>query len=360
MAASSPRIDADILFEHGPELLALLSEDGVVRRLSLAWDAPLARSREALVGTPLLASVHPEDRERTAASLRDVVAAGGTSGFDSRVAARDGTWRTLRWRVAFEPRSRLLVCGARDVSAERHAEERLRVAERLVAVGRLAAGVAHEINNPLAVITANVDYVQSTLPPSGEEDAALVEDTLAALRETAIAAERMRRIVHDLRQFAGVDVTLGPLALRGIVESAIRDLPAPLRQRAELHVVDGEMPAVLGDERRLTRVLAAILQNAFLAIPDGRAASHAVVLRASRLEPDRRVALDVSDSGAGMTEEVRRQIFDPFFSTRPTGEGVGLGLSVCLGLMRAMGGDIEVVSEPAAGSRFRLVLPGAA
>jgi PAS domain S-box-containing protein len=251
-----------------------------------------------------------------------------------------------------------LVGVIRDVTDRKRLESQLLVAERMASVGTLAAGVAHEINNPLAYVISNLSFLREQLARP-----ALSPEQLVELREVVAEAEegagRVRSIVRDLRTFARAEAEEerpGPVDVARVVDGALRLVRNELSHRARLVCALEPVPRVLGHEVRLGQVIVNLLVNALQALPD-RAVEENLVRISLRAGRAGRVELEVFDNGHGMPPEVQRRIFDPFFTTRDVGEGTGLGLSICLTLVQAMGGRIEVTSAPEWGSSFRVVLP---
>ncbi|MCP3101847.1 ATP-binding protein [Myxococcus sp. K15C18031901] len=247
----------------------------------------------------------------------------------------------------------------RDITDRKRLESQLLLAERMASVGTLAAGVAHEINNPLAYVSSNLAYVSDLL-----SQAALAEEQLPELREVVAealdGAGRVRAIVRDLRTFArGDEERHGPVDVVRAVEGALRLVRNELTHRARVSCTLEQVPPVHGNEVRLGQVVLNLLVNALQALPE-RPADENRVRVSLRTGRSGQVELEVADNGHGMAPEVQRRIFDPFYTTRPVGEGTGLGLSICLTLVQAMGGRIEVSSAPEWGSVFRVVLPALA
>jgi PAS domain S-box-containing protein len=258
--------------------------------------------------------------------------------------------------IAFGGR-RFFVLSSRDISDRRRAD----ASARLAGIGRLAAGVAHEINNPLAYVIANVDWARertAELAGQGHAGGADLDDLRRVLDDAQEGASRVREIVRDLRLFARPDEVSGKGDLRAAARSALAIAQNEIRHRARLESRLDEVPPVRGAEGRLGQVLLNLLVNAAQALPEASPQRHVVRLEVRRGGPGEVVA-EVSDTGVGMTPEVRARVFEPFFTTKPVGSGTGLGLFVCHGIVQAMGGRIEVESEPGKGSTFRVVVPEA-
>ena len=233
-------------------------------------------------------------------------------------------------------------------------------AERLATAGQLAAGVGHEINNPLSYVLANQTFAIEELarvkvPTPGVD----IEEVLRALLQAQLGAERIRDIVRDLRTFARGDPdTMGPVDVQATLEFSISMAAPQLRQRARLVRKYEATPYAQGNESRLGQVFLNLLVNAAQAIPEGAVGNHTVTV-AVREDGNGWVIVEVSDTGSGIAAENLPRIFEPFFTTKPVGVGTGLGLSVCHGIVTGLGGTIEVESQLGKGTTFRIRLRSA-
>ncbi len=237
--------------------------------------------------------------------------------------------------------------------------ERLVHAEKMAAVGTLAAGVGHEINNPLAFIIANLNFVSEEVRDAARDEGTGQRwgEVEQALGEALQGAERVRRIVQDLRTLSRLtSVHRKRVELHAVLDSALSVADAQIRPRAQVVKDYGEVPSVLVDEKRLGQVFLHLLMNAAQAIPEGRPQANEIRVRTRQAERGR-VVVSVQDTGTGIPPEVLPRIFEPFFTTRPVGVGTGLGLSICHTYVQAMGGEIRVHSEPGHGATFEVVLP---
>ncbi|MCY1073723.1 hybrid sensor histidine kinase/response regulator [Archangium lansingense] len=240
------------------------------------------------------------------------------------------------------------------------AREKLVQTERLSVAGQLAAGVGHEINNPLAFVTGNLHVALEQLSGVARELGAPVaerlRETVQALEDARRGAERIRTIVKDLRTLARTDDTrLGPVDVHAALEFSVSLAMPHLRHRTRVERNYGAVPKVRANEARLGQVFLNLLVNAAQAIPEGNAAGHCVMLVTRR--EGARVVVEVRDTGVGMSPEVLARIFEPFFTTKSQGDGMGLGLSICLGIIHSMEGELKAESEPGRGSTFRVSLP---
>jgi PAS domain S-box-containing protein len=246
----------------------------------------------------------------------------------------------------------------RDVTERQQIEGRHIAAERLASLGTLAAGIAHEVKDPLSGLTANLELaagrlgdLEPSVPPG--KTAELVQ----ALTRAQEGADRVRKAMGDLEIFArpgeegrcAVDV-------RRVVESAVNVAGQEIQRRARLVNELGEVPHVEANESQLAQVVLNLLMNAVQSIREGNPDRNEIRIATRRHAQDR-VAIEVRDTGSGIAEEIRGRIFHPYFTTKPAGVGTGLGLSVCHTIVTRLGGEIEVESEVGKGSLFRILLP---
>jgi PAS domain S-box-containing protein len=251
--------------------------------------------------------------------------------------------------------SQALLGFARDVTERKEMEARLAQSERLAALGTLLAGIAHEMNNPLSYTLLGIEQAIATLdhlqaPPP---DLARLRETLESAHH---GATRVASVIGQIRASSRLEAEdRGPVDVRAAVEAALRVTHNEIHHRARLVTDISDVPRVAGNAQRLEQVFLNLLVNAVQALPDGRAENE---IRVSvRANPAGQVVVDVTDNGAGVPDDVRSRIFDPFFTTKPVGLGVGLGLSICHGIVSAHGGTIAVESVPGRGSTFRVALP---
>lgn len=227
-------------------------------------------------------------------------------------------------------------------------------AERLAALGRLSASIGHEINNPLSYVIGNLEYAVGELARL-EAPSQLHE----ALRDAFSGADRIRKIVRELRAFSrGSDRDRRELvSLEDVLEAAIKLVSGELRHTARLERDYRVLPKVLADPTRLTQVFVNVLMNAIQSIQPETAGSAAARIRVSVREHDARlVSVDITDTGVGISEADRQRLFEPFFSTKPQDKGTGLGLFVSLGIVSALGGQIEVSSVAGQGTTVHVRL----
>ncbi len=241
-----------------------------------------------------------------------------------------------------------VVCYAKNITEKKEVERRIQQTEKLVAIGQLAAGVAHEINNPLGVILCYTDIIRESNPGNEEIGA----DITVIERHT----ENCRRIVADLLDFSRgrkSGLRKQPASINKIIENVLSMVRRQFlkKQVKVICELDPAVPLCNLDDRRMKQVLLNLIMNAGQAIGDG-----GTVTVRTRTE-DERLVIEVEDDGPGIAKEIRDKIFDPFFSTKEPGEGTGLGLSVSYGIIQEHDGEIRVQSVPGQGARFIVTIP---
>jgi PAS domain S-box-containing protein len=250
---------------------------------------------------------------------------------------------------------------ARDLSQQINLQERLVIADRMVSVGTLAAGMAHEINNPLAYVTANLDIVLEELQAiGGGSPSSRIKDLEGMLLEARGGSERIRKLVRELMTFSRPEAERrAVIEVRPVIELAISMAFNEIRHRARLVKDYGAIPPVFADDARLGQVFINLLVNAAQSIAEGNVEDNEIRIVTSTDEAGRAV-MEVRDTGRGIPGAVIARIFDPFFTTKALGVGTGLGLSICHNIVSGMGGEITARNNQAGGATFRVTLPASA
>jgi CheY-like chemotaxis protein len=250
----------------------------------------------------------------------------------------------------------------------------------MASLGTLAAGIAHEINNPLTYVIANLELIEEEMPRLIQEYAtamqrsssqgrpperpastvvARLNEISARLRDALDGSERIRGIVLNVKTFSRAsDDHRTYVDVRSVLDSSIKVVMSEIRQRARLVKEYDNVPLVLANPGQLGQVFLNLLLNAAHSIEHEDPETNAIRV-VTRKAPGGNIVVEVSDTGKGIPAEAQPRIFDPFFTTKPIGVGTGLGLSVCHGIVRSLGGTITVESEMRRGSTFRVALPAA-
>jgi signal transduction histidine kinase len=337
--------------------------DEVGRYLAL-WtndESLLARPRRELIGRTVEEVLGREAAAPFVTMIREVLRDGLPVTLEYQLAVLGG----MRWFQAEGfpgGRPRTVVFLVKDITERKRMEAHVLDSDRLAAIGLLAGGVGHEINNPLSWMIARLSGLRDALVDAGRTghvEPSHIIDWSRRISDALEGAERIRQIVADLGFF-----TRSPESERTRVH-----LPVPIDWAVEMAMVElghrarvvkrfEPAPPVLGSEARLGQVVLNLLINAAQAIPSGDPGAHEVGIALST-SPTGEVLLDVTDTGCGIPSEHLDRLFEPFFTTKPRGSGTGLGLSVCRSIVESLGGRIEVTSSIDRGSRFRVVLPPA-
>jgi PAS domain S-box-containing protein len=338
--------------------LVLIHRDGVLLWVNRTLVEKLGWSHVAeLVGRNVLDLIHPSSRDQVRAAMGKPLAASTpvhTGQLTTvRMLRRDGGTTTMdgapAQRVEFDGPARMVV--GVDVSERVALQQRLVTADRIASIGLLGAGVAHEINNPLAYAMAGVELAArqiASLPGAPSRIGDLLGTAVEGLG-------RVRTIVRDLRLLARPDDgPPEPTDVHEVLESTLTLAASALAGRALVVREYGEVPRAAANGPRLAQVALNLVLNAIESM------SSPGELRVGTLVDEAgRVAFEVQDTGAGIAPDVLARIFDPFFTTKPVGRGTGLGLAICHQIVAGFGGEITVVSEVGRGSTFRVSLPPA-
>jgi len=319
--------------------------------------------------------IDPEDVPRIMANLNEI-GAGETREYDGRLITRDGDVRWIRTRItgALSPVDGMLrVLGAgRDITEARKAEEdrrrletKMQEAQKLESLGVMAGGVAHDFNNALAVILGNNVLALNDAPPGSR--------LARQLERIRSAAKHAEALTSQMLTYSGkASLSLKPLDLSGLIEETLELIEASISQKCQLDIsLEHGRTLVEGDPTQLRQVVMNLASNASEALGDrpGRVAVRSGLMTADAayledcigsggLAEGEYVYVEVSDPGEGIDEETRKRIFEPFFSTKFAGRG--LGLASVLGIVRGHRGAIKLVTEPDGGTCFRVLLPPAA
>jgi PAS domain S-box-containing protein len=245
-----------------------------------------------------------------------------------------------------------------DVTERKALQERVAFAERMASIGTLAAGVAHEINNPLTYVLLNLALLERNVSAVsakvGPEMAAKLRNMVEQAR---YGCDRVSTVVRDLQVLTRVsDQGEVHVDVNQVLERCFEIASHQLRFRARLVRDLTPVPPIRASEHRIGQLFLNLIVNAAQAIPEGAAESNEIRVTTS-VHRDGRVCIEVSDTGTGISPEVIGRIFDPFFTTKPVGEGSGIGLSICRSIVASLGGEIAVETNKGRGTLFRVLLP---
>jgi signal transduction histidine kinase len=238
-------------------------------------------------------------------------------------------------------------------------EKKLLHAQKLEALGRLVAGVAHEINNPLSFVLANLDHVAKELAAMELGWGERARELQQVAEEAHVGGTRIRQIVQDLTSFSRPDRAVpGAVALEEVMHFALRMARPALPAEVKVHTTFAPVPCVRASPGELSQVFLNLLVNAGHAI-QGLAPERQAISVEIGPAADGRIMVAVRDTGVGIPEALLASVFDPFFTTQPQGEGTGLGLSICHGIIQRLGGEIRLESTEGRGTDALVLLPPA-
>lgn len=340
------------LFEATPDLYLVVDARGRISEVNRTGLRATGFRHEELRGRRFLRLIAPESRRKARAALPALLESGRLENLEITIRRRDGTPMDVSVNAATDRDELGQLRGThavlRDITSRLTLQRQLLQVDRLVATGRLAAGMAHEINNPLQAILLHLSLVEEVLPTDFEE-----RDSFERVRE---GVHRIRQIVAALLDLhRGGDQRLEPVDVHKVLDEALGLSQTPLRHGGIRVVRDlaPQLPPVQAVERHIYQVLLNLVLNALDAMRGGGQ----LAVRTRHLVASGEVEIDIGDTGPGIPEKLLPQIFDPFF----TGGGeakTGLGLFVTYGLVRQHGGRLQVDSQPGRGTTFRVFFPG--
>jgi PAS domain S-box-containing protein len=304
------------------------------------------------------ATVDPCERQRLDAALRSLLTEGRPYNEEFRIHRADSGEERFIHSVAeairdVDGRPVMAMGAIQDITDRKQAEASLMEAQKLAGIGTLAAGVAHEINTPLQVITG----VSESLLRHAEQKR-LTEESLAQKADVINRnAWRVAEIVRALQTYARPSAgAMAAADLNGVVRETLLLIEHQLKTWSNITVLteyEANLPPVVCERGKMSQALINLLTNARDAMPGGGV----ITIRTRYDAPSRRLSLMVRDTGHGIPEEIRHRMFDPFFTTKPVGQGTGLGLALVMSIVKARDGEIVVDSQPGQGTRFTLLFP---
>ena len=356
----------DRMWRLSSDLMLVADFNGMIDSVNPAWTASLGWQESDLIGRNLLDLAHPNDRAAMRAFFADVAVRQPVKSMEGRYLRRDGGYVWLSWRAAADANSVHAV--GRDINFEREqadalraAEEALRQSQKMEAVGQLTGGIAHDFNNLLQGITGSLDLVEKRFAEGRFEE---LGKFLSAARKSA---SRAAGLTHRLLAFSRRQpLDPKPLLANPLVASMEELLRRTMGERIEISIaLAPDLWLTLCDPNQLESAILNLAINARDAMPDG--GGLVIETCNTRLEPgtaalpDVRpgeyVCIGVTDTGTGMAPSVLKQAFEPFYTTKPIGQGTGLGLSMIYGFAKQSGGYAQIISALGEGTTVRICLP---
>ena len=337
------------LVESASDAIVTLDANGRFTTVNHAAENISGYKREELVGQ-WFAPMLPDDDLPKALGHFQQALAGETGLFDSQFYRKDGEVRTISITYSTPQKDEEVLCLIRDVTDQKMLQEQLIQSEKMSAIGQLVSGVAHELNNPLAGISAFAQLLlaEKRFPP----------DQRTAAETIYSEARRASRIVQNLLTFARQHkAEKGPAAINQVLDDTLELRGYELRVRGidVRREYDEALPDTMGDGHQLQQVFLNLITNAEQAMERAEGRHHRLTVR-TRNDGDI-IRIEVEDTGGGIPPNLLERIFNPFFTTKPTGHGTGLGLSISLGIVREHEGRIWAENTPQGGARFIVELP---
>jgi len=359
--------ERDRLWELSEDLLAVGDFDGKLLRVSPSWTRVLGHPRSELMAGHYAALIHPDDRAAAWRATHALREHGRPVSYEGRMLTAAGAWRWIAWTLSADPERKGVHGVGRDVTADkeaaealRQAEEALRMAQKMEAVGKLTGGVAHDFNNLLQVVGGNLQLLAREVQGSERAEkrvrnaldgvargAKLASQLLAFGRRQPLAPKvvnlgRFVRGLDDmLRRALGDAIEIETVVSGGLWNTLVDPFQV---ENALLNLSINARDAMLGHGRLTIELGNAVLDDDYVA-------------RHGDVKAGQYVMVAVTDTGAGMSTEILQQVFEPFFTTKPEGRGTGLGLSMVYGFVKQSNGHIKIYSEPGHGTTVRLYLP---
>jgi PAS domain S-box-containing protein len=357
--------DHDRLWKISQELMLVRDQAGTIISVNPSAKRLLGWQPEEMIGKSVFDFMHPDDRERTAQYVTHQAETDDVIAIQNRYRTIDGSFRVFDWRGVTD--NGLVHAVGRDITAEqqaaeelRSAEEALRQAQKMEAIGQLTGGIAHDFNNMLAGIIGSLDVIQRRIAAGRYDDMErFINGAITSSRRAASLTQRLlafgRRQALDIR----------PIEIGQLVLSLHDLLRRTLGEAIEINTdVPQESSWAQADAAQLESAILNLAINARDAMPVGGrlriAVGHRTVsAKDQRLKPGDFITVEVTDTGTGMPQAVIDKAFDPFFTTKPIGQGTGLGLSMIHGFMGQIGGDVTIRSAPGQGTTVTMFLPRA-
>ncbi len=351
------------ILEASPDPFVVYDNEGRVVYLNPAFTRVFGWSLDELKGKRV--DFVPEDqKERTSRKIKELYAVRRQVAFETRRLTKDGTVLDVAVSAAYyggaDGESEGMVVNLKDITEQKRLDRQLRQAQKMEAIGTMAAGIAHDFNNILAAMTGYTELALMDLP----EDSPIRKN----LEQVLKAGGRARNLVKQILSFSRqTEHEPKPIHIGPIIKEALKFLRASIPTSIEIKQrIDPKSGAVLADPTEIHQVVLNLCSNAAQAMRDGgvlevslenMSFDRETLVGHFRVSPGRYLKLTVSDTGHGMDKETRERIFDPFFTTKERSEGTGLGLAVVHGIVRRHGGAISVYSEPGQGATFHIYLP---
>lgn len=352
----STRKEFQQVFDLVQDPLVIINGNGLFTKVNPATISILEYTEAELLFTHMTDYIHPDDLENTEAIMKRFDSKNTTAKFENRYRRKDGAYRIFSWNAFASPETKQIFAAIRDITEERAHQLTLMNSANLASLGEMASGIAHEINNPLAIIKGKIDIIKKRASSPDRDDEKIMID----LGKIDSTVDRISRIIQGLRKLARGDHEEAPTTVP--LKSLVEDILIISKERFMANKIDlkfemSEELSVVCRPIQLEQVLINLLNNALdatLELPD---ADRWVAVRAYRFN-DARIQIAVTDGGKGIPKHMTDKIMQPFFTTKPTGKGTGLGLSISKNLIESQGGLFQL-NKSSPNTEFLITLPSA-
>ena len=360
LAATS---ELDRIFKLSSDLIAVMDFDGKFTSVNPAWQTITGWLESDAISRPYSEFIHPDDVAGTAMAFDTIQSGGAVVDFENRCRRPDGSYCWLSWRSVPLADERRLYCIARDVTEEKMRDEQLRQSQKMEVIGQLTGGIAHDFNNLLTIVMGSLELLQRGLANADAKTARRIDTAMDGARRAAALTHRLLAFARrQPLQPHALDLNK---TLTGMAELLHRVLDAPI----ELEFVTAAgLWRVMADGHQLENSILNLAVNARDAMPAGGRLTietgnvfldeaYIAADAGAGVPPGQYAMIAVSDTGVGMTADVRGKVFEPFFTTKSVGQGTGLGLAQVYGFIKQSNGHIKIYSEVGQGTTVKLYLP---
>jgi PAS domain S-box-containing protein len=369
-AEKAAEAERDRLWVLSQDMLGRADYTGAINAVNPAWTEILGWSEQELLTNPYAGIIHPDNIPATIAALQAMEETGEPKRFENLILSKDGAWKPIGWTVAPEPDGLHFIAVGRDLTEDKareaelaHAQEALRQAQKMEAVGQLTGGIAHDFNNMLAVVMGSLDLLNRRIGPEDPRARRYVESAMEGAKRAANLTQRL--LAFSRQQPLRPEALDANTLVSGMSDMLRHSIGADIRLET---VLAGGLWRVNVDPNQLESVILNLGVNARDAMPGGGK----LTIETQNAHLDARyvasemgvpagqyVLIAITDTGSGMSPDIIAKAFDPFFTTKAVGKGTGLGLSQVYGFVKQSGGHIKIYSEVGQGTSIKIYLPRA-
>jgi two-component system cell cycle sensor histidine kinase/response regulator CckA len=340
----------------------IIDQEGIISDLNKQAELIFGDQRAQLIDNNFITRVHPEEQDYAAVQIQKLLTEKRIGPNIGRIMQPSGVIRDVEFSaVCIDNKDEKLIFSIlNDITERNRLREQTLLSDKLSTVGTLAAGIIHEINNPMTFLLANLEYINKQIQVV-MHDKKKQQDFLQKLNEiieeSIQGVQSVNTIIKDLKGFARVDYKhFVPANVHEAISVAIHMAHSQYKNKAKLETDFAvDMPLLMLDVNKLEQVILNLIVNAAQAMDNSNYCNNLICIKTTK--EINAIRIDISDTGIGISSDILPRIFEPFFTTKPVGVGTGLGLSICYDIVKNMGGEIKVDSVPQKGTVFSIYLP---